>query len=413
MTERERAATLWLIAIVALGLLARSIVVLASMDAAGANTFEYDRMARNLLAGRGYVYDHLETTYHAFYSGAPFVLLLAAAYAVSGGSTIAAVALQSLSSAALAVTIFAVARRFGGDNAGWVAAVLVMFHPGFAFYDTRNVHSLSFDALAIALTVLTLFRLREAPSIGTAVAGGLAFGIAFLQRATMVLVPVVGLVWLLRTSWRGRGRVVPLAVAYALAALVVVTPLVARNWVVLGKPVLSTTAAESLWRGNVADSLGGSYLASGRRVFEADSPFHAALLGRPEIEQARMFQSAALAGIRTAPGAFVIAIMRKISIFWFFGPMSGFLYPAVYFYVYLTYYAIAVALAVVGIRYVWASRARRPGGVTALELTGAVAISVSLVQSVFYVELRHRWGVEPLLLGVSAVGVSRLWQGLD
>jgi uncharacterized membrane protein YGL010W len=51
-----------------------------------------------------------------------------------------------------------------------------------------------------------------------------------------------------------------------------------------------------------------------------------------------------------------------------------------------------------------------------LALTAAVALSVALsvalIQSVFYVELRHRWGVEPLVLAASAVGLLRLWTGV-
>jgi hypothetical protein len=68
-----------------------------------------------------------------------------------------------------------------------------------------------------------------------------------------------------------------------------------------------------------------------------------------------------------------------------------------------------VALAAAGAWHIVTGRPRRPGAGSALALIAVVAAGVSLVQSVFYVEIRHRWGVEPLLLTVAAVGVARVW----
>ncbi len=72
---------------------------------AGVEAFEYDSLARNLLEGQGYVHHHLGTDYFAFYSGVPYVWLLAAGYALGAGSVVAALALGFTSAASLVLPV--------------------------------------------------------------------------------------------------------------------------------------------------------------------------------------------------------------------------------------------------------------------------------------------------------------------
>ena len=407
-TRRERAlSALW--AILVLGVLVRAAIV-AARGHVNLEVFEYDTLARNVLAGDGYVFRHRAADFWAFYSGVPYVLLLAAGYAVSGGSMLAAVVLQSASSAGLTVVAFAITQRLGGSAAAAAsAAALVAFHPGLVVYDTFKIHSLSFDGLAIALSVLTLLRLRERMTVGTGLAAGLAFGVAFVQRATMLLGPAVGVVWLVLTAARPRARLIRMIGVAAVGTLLVVGPWVVRNWVVLGTPVLSSTGAEALWRGNAPQGVGGSYTLAGRTLLEEDPALRDAVRGRGEMEQARVFKDAAMTRIATAPLAVFEGLLHKLRIFWSFGPVSGALYPAAYLYIYAAYYALVVALAGVGVSSAISARAHDPEAMAGVILVVAVAVSVSLVQSVFYVEVRHRWGVEPLLLSVAGVGAARIW----
>ncbi len=394
---------------VGLALLVR-LAICVSTGTAGVEAFEYDSLARNLLEGQGYVHHHLGTDYFAFYSGVPYVWLLAAGYALSAGSVVAALALQAAASAALVAVIFSIGRRLGGPATARLAAGLVALHPALVFYDTHKIHSLSFDALSIALAVLMLLRLRDAMDTRTALLAGAVFGIALLQRATMIAEPLVAAAWLVAVRRRTSVRWLRLGVAYGLGALVIVSPLVIRNWLVLGTPLLSSTAAESLWRGNAPHSSGGSYLLSGQTVLDAAPAVRGAVYGQPELRQAEIFRQAFNADAGSDPARFVRKVVRKLVIFWSFAPESGITYPGYYFYLYASYYAVGVALAVAGAISVVGARRLRPAAFETAMLLCATAVAVSLVQSIFYVEVRHRWGVEALLVSFAAIGLLRAWE---
>jgi 4-amino-4-deoxy-L-arabinose transferase-like glycosyltransferase len=406
VTDRRR-----IVLLVGLALAAR-LLILAEGGTARVHGYEFTPLAGNLLAGRGYVYHHLGTDYQAFYGGVPYVLLVAAGYAVNPRSSLWILLIQAVAAAGLTVAAFAIGRRFGGPTVASVAAALVALHPGMLYYDTHKVHPLSFDALVIALTVVGLLRLRETMAGRAAVLAGLAFGVALLQRGTMILVPVAAAVWLVAVGPGRRARLGRVGVAYALGALLVVGPWVARNWVVLGTPLLASVGPEVLWRGNAPQSMGGSYTRSGSTVLDAAPELGEAVSGRPELEQAAIFRAAALSNAADRPLAFLWGIGRKFLLFWSFGAGTGREYPAVYLYLYGAYYAAIVILALIGLAGMGAVRTWPSGAFATLALLAAVALSVAFVQSIFYVELRHRWGVEAFVLVVAAPGLIRVWRAM-
>src|SRR5689334_22127789 len=58
--------------------------------------WEYDTIARHLLAGDGYVYEHFGQPHRAYYSGVPYVGLTAAAYALWPASPKAMLLVQAV-----------------------------------------------------------------------------------------------------------------------------------------------------------------------------------------------------------------------------------------------------------------------------------------------------------------------------
>jgi 4-amino-4-deoxy-L-arabinose transferase-like glycosyltransferase len=400
----------WVLGAVALALTARLLVALVT-GLSAIESFEYDDIARNLLAGAGYMYHHLGTPYYAFYSGVPYVWLLAAAYALSGGHTVAAaLVVQALASAALVVVIFLIGRRVGGAGLARAAAALVALHPAIAFYDTHKIHSLSFDALAMALAVLALLRLSDTMDATTALIAGAALGVAILQRGTMLVAgPPVGLVWLVATRRCAAAQWLRVGVSYGLGALLLVSPLVVRNWVVVGEPILSSIAAESLWRGNAPHSRGGSYVSRTQSVLEAVPDMWARLQGKSELQQAELFRAAFAADLAADPWLVARKVARKLFTFWWFAAESGYRYPAHYFYLYMAFYSAGVVFAGIGVVAVVSARSVKPAAFEASLLLGTLALVVSVVQSVFYVEIRHRWAVEAMLVIFAAMGMLRTW----
>ena len=156
------------------------------------------------------------------------------------------------------------------------------------------------------------------------------------------------------------------------AATLVVLPWTLRNYVVLHRFVFITTdTAELFWRGNNPIATGSALLLSGRPVFAgAPEAFRREILTRDELGQADLFREASRAYMHEQPAAFAT-----------------------------------------GAVYAW-QRADRVGR-QRLVLVLAVLASLSTAQSLFYVEVRHRWAVEPLLGIFLAAAVGRWLPAAD
>ena len=169
-----------------------------------------------------------------------------------------------------------------------------------------------------------------------------------------------------------------------------------------------TTDGEVLWRGNNPQATGHSYIDADRIVLDAlPSQARAELSRLPnEVEQSRWFRRRALEFIEANPAAFVRLTLRKFFHFWWFAPQTGVLYPWLWLRGYQIFYVLALSLAAMGI---WTIVGR---GVTHerrdLVLLVVFLICLSALQSFYYVEGRHRWAVEPLVLALAGGGAARL-----
>src|SRR5438477_1976171 len=162
--------------------------------------FEYDHMARSLVAGHGLVFSHLGVPYHSF--APPLYPWLSAASYWLCGSLIILMMLQVVAGSALAVVGAQIARRFSaGAIAPLAAGLLIAFHPGLIIYNVNKAHPLTFDALFFTLAALQAFRLRERTTVRRAIELGVIVGVGTLSRATLIIfLPLVAmwLVWVLR-----------------------------------------------------------------------------------------------------------------------------------------------------------------------------------------------------------------------
>ena len=102
---------------------------------------------------------------------------------------------------------------------------------------------------------------------------------------------------------------------------------------------------------------------------------------------------------------FVRLTLSKFFYFWWFAPQTGVLYPPFWLRLYQAYYSAAMLLAFVGLRRV--VRVGAPSIHLACVI-GAFLLGLSALQSLYYVEGRHRWAVEPMVLAFSGGGVAAL-----
>lgn len=367
--------------------------------------FEYDDLARHLVSGQGYVYTQLGTPYRSFYAGLGYIAINAATDWLFPDQPRAVVVVQSIYSCALVAVVFLIARRFFDENAALVSAALVAFHPALVYYDARKLHPLGFDTLMMMLAVWLLMRLRDDRRTWVSCATGAVMGLAIFQRGSMMLFTVGAVAWLLWVV-RPSTQFVRMVAAFGIGIVAVLAPWAARNYAIHRMVMLESMTAQQLWKGNASYSNGSGYLAGGRNVYDAaPERLVREWRQRDETGQFQLFRDEALADMRSDPVRAAALMAKKFVYFWTAPPNSGQSYPAKFFAIYLAYYVAIVCAACIGIAAALKQTATRPDAVLAL----IYFASLSIVHAIMFVEMRHRWGAEPLLLAFAPGGARAAW----
>lgn len=393
----------------AIALTVRVVVAVATGGLWHPEFFEYDSIARALLDGRGFAYTHHDLVYYSF-TVPLFPWITAASYWLTGGSTVPLVLLQIAAGSALVVVTAAMCEQlFHSRVAGFVAGLLVGLHPGLVIYNATKAHPLSFDALLFTLVLWLFFRLFLQPTLPRAIVLGAVVGLGALSRSTTLVFFPIGALWLLAVMpGDQRVRVGGRLVAAGLVALAIIAPWSIRNTLIHHQFVLmQTTDSELLWRGNNSFATGGAYIDAEHLVLDSLAPDDRAELERQpdELAQREWFQKRAMAYIRANPGTFVRMTGLKLFHFWWFAPQTGVLYPPAWLRMYQLYYVSILILVVVG-----AQRLARSAPTVMLRglLLALFLLGLSGLQSLYYVEGRHRWAVEPMLMAVAGGGAAVL-----
>lgn len=361
--------------------------------------FEYDDIARNLIAGRGYVYDQLGTPYRSFYAGLGYMAINIATDWLFPAFPKAMLVVQSLYAGILALVVFKIARRFGEERLAIAAVALTLCHPALLYYDTRKLHPLGFDSLMMMAAVWLLMRLREDVRLSMAAVSGAVLGLALLQRGSMALFLAGAVVWL------GVSR--RLIAPYVACVLLVIAPLAARNYAIHGIVMLESMTMQQFWKGNATYSNGSGYLAAGRNVYDAaPDRLVREWQQRDETAQFRLFRDEGVAEVRKDPARAAALVVKKFVYFWTVPPNSGQEYPPLYFTAYLAYYAVVVLTAAFGIAVAFRQPRQRADAVLIL----IYFASVSIVHALMFIEMRHRWAAEPLMLALVPSGALAIWR---
>lgn len=383
-------------AIIGLAVAARLITAAALGAFALPEVWEEGRVAEQLAAGGRYGYEWYGTFQEAFRAPA-YPFLLAGLYALFGTHTAVALVLNALLGGATARCVSAAAEAVGGPRVGAVAAVLTALHPGLLVYAAK-VHQLSLDAFLISALVMVIVRSRV-PSPMSAVTAGALTGLVGLSRPTAVPFAIVAFgAWAF--AGRPRPRVFVLATIGLLVASVFLGGWVVRNWVVVGVPTLSTGTGITLWIGFNEQATGSTMSRDGVPMLNSDPAMTRAIEGQSEIAQDRILTESAARYIAADPGRAIRSVGERFFIFWSFGPNAGLLYPAAWLILYVAYYAIVLMLAAYGAVSAWTRRRHWE-----LSILTAALLTTALSQAIFYVDGRHRWTVEPLILVLSATGL--------
>jgi hypothetical protein len=139
----------------------------------------------------------------------------------------------------------------------------------------------------------------------------------------------------------------------------------------------------------------------------APAELRARLQSAGELELNDIFTSEVVSFVEGNPREFVVLTLRKFVYFWTFSPQAGLLYPSQWLLPYQIYYTFAALLGLLGIARIL--QTGNPGGRDLLVVLATVSLTIAAIHALAYVEGRHRWGIEPLLLPLTAHGAVYLW----
>ena len=366
-------------------------------------TFEYERMAVNLLDGKGFYYEHFDTICYAGISPA-YPALCYLTYKLFGHNPLYVVFIQILITSLLVVPVYFIARRIFNKETALLAALLCAIQPQLIVYSTSKLHSMSIYAFVFALLVLVFLRLRELPTIKNILIAGFIAGLAVLFRITCLAFILLGVLWFFVAARSGNRKKFQAAVFIALMTFLLLLPWGVRNYAVFGRPLfLQTNKWESLWYGNMPGSTGSLFTEGGVTLLEkAAGDLPPEVFSMNEIEQAEYLKGLVIGYFKEDPAAFVGRILKKAYYFWYFSPYQGSLYPKSWMVMYKAYYLLILFPAIFSVIYGFTlnRNADRPG----ILLIMLLFLTMTGTHSVYFLEGRHRWAIESVLLVFTANG---------
>jgi hypothetical protein len=378
-----------------------------------ARRFEDTRIAFNLLSNGSLSFRHLGQTYYA-YQFPTYPLVEAAIFRLAGASPLPVLVFNVLVTAVTAWVLAAIFELFlvrMADAAPfrdrlpavvWTSVVAFLLDPAIAQYSMLQLHPLAIDTLAFYVPVaLTFWYVDRGWQARDLVILGVATGLVMLTRVVLVvnLLPLVALS-ISRDGWRSTvGRIATVGVI----ALCVGAPWLIRTYRLDGVVGYTSTTGEILWKGALPGSEGSNFLSNGNRYLSALSAQEQQELERmPVAAQNRYFLCRYVERLASHPKGVALQFLLKLrNFFWFrpqlgndYGPAMRRLVPA-----YEAAYAALLTLAIVA---VWLF------GRGAL-LPCSLILGLGFVQSIFYVETRHRAVIEPLLIFLASATVVWWW----
>jgi hypothetical protein len=358
--------------------------------------WEYETLAQSIVDRGGYAISRFGHVVFAFGDGNLYSFLAATVYLVCGHQPAVLAVVQAVLASLAAPVVFSIGRPALGPLVAGLGAILAALHPALLVYSLK-MHPLGIDVMLLALSVYWI--LRAGGTTRAKLMAGATLGLCLMSQPTFFL---AGVAALLVQATISRRRLVTVALPLSVAVLVA-SPWVARNWAIFSGPVFTSTAFEDAWKGNNPLASGSSLLPNGEPVLDAaPAGLQVRIQQANELQLNNLFASEIAEFVGRQPLTFATLTAKKFGYFWWASPQTGLLYPSTWASAYQTYFAVMLALGMVGALVILRSGNAEQRHV--LAVLAAISISIAMVHALTYVEGRHRWGLEPLLLILSAQG---------
>ncbi len=289
-----------------------------------ADAREYQRIAANVLAGRG------------FDSGAPgdplwhpkswrmpgYPLFIAAHWSLFEPRRRPILISQAILDAATALLVVVLGRRLFAPRVALLAGFLYALHP-LAAIQTAALGTETLTTFLLTSFLILTYRAAERPGLGRGAVAGLLFGLVLLVRPTpQLFLPFAMAFIMLPTLARSSAgadssllRRTGAALALASVCILVVSPWTARNYRVHGAFVpLSTLGGVVLNQGVSGIRVGDWWSRSGLSSIPAEDWARWRELG--EVAGERAMRHRAIEVIRERPGLYALSVGPKLVRFW-------------------------------------------------------------------------------------------------
>ncbi len=361
-------------------------------------TFFY-KFAENIVAGKG-----LWLEGFGFAARPPIYPCFLTLAAWAGGSYLWVVLPQALFGATTVAFAYLIGKGLFGERAALLSAALTAIYPYYVVHDTA-LEETSLVTMLTAISVYALLRAQASPNPIVWGGAGVALAVDALCRLTMLPYALAALIWIGLFgdgSWKMRalrGGVGFLCLAALVGAWV------ARNDILLGRPVLSTEAGYQFWIAHNAQTFSHypaeSIDLSTATAYEALSREEKETLdalSTDELAKSDWFLRRGLDYVRAYPGEAVRGAARKVvaGFDWRLNPLRAPSVEAVYG---LSY----VPIAIFGVWGMIMTRARwRELGVIYLLFASFVAVT-----ALFWAQTNHRTHLDVYLIVFSATALTR------
>ena len=363
---------------------------------------EYLSLAESLSGGRGFTYDETgDTGTSPRFGRAPGYPAFLALFPMPARPESAPAIIKIVQSALGAIGILLIAstaRRAAGERAGVIAAWIATVYPPLVWMPSYVLSEALYLPLALGCTLLLTVAGTTLPSnIRRSAAAGLIAGAATLVRPGMLIFLPMAALWL-----AGR-RQLATALAFTLAATVVIAPWTVRNVRHYGRFVLiASEGGVTFWTGNHPRARGEGDLAANPELKREEIVFRAAHPGLSAEELEPLYYRDALQHIRNNPGGWIGLLIRKA--FYTIVPIgpSYTLHSTKYLLASVVPYGVLAPLAIAG--FIVIRRSGQPP-----EALYLLAASVVLTSLIFFPQERFRLPViDPLIIigAAPAVGAA-------
>jgi 4-amino-4-deoxy-L-arabinose transferase-like glycosyltransferase len=278
----------------------------------------YDDIARNMLAGHGYVIHPGDAP--SLYRPPLYPIFLTGMFGVFGDSYSPVLAVQLLFDLLTAVVVYRMARDVLGHTTACAAIFLYALYPFFSYYTVRLLTESAFTMLLMA-GLYWFHKGLQCKSRSFFIAAGVSLGLGILCRFSLFYVTPL-LILVAVVTHRKERAVWVNSLVCGFSILLIIAPWTYRNYIVTGRVVLlGTGSGYNLWLGNHVPTDGrdndelqgrdlavlkediGKIIGPEREVFSLDSD--------------KRFSGAAIHDFKANPCGTAIVVAKKGFRFWF------------------------------------------------------------------------------------------------